>query len=384
MGPLQGIRIIEIAGIGPAPYCAMVLADLGATVVRVDRPGGSDLGVPIPASLELLNRGRPSIAVDLKTPESAETVLRLLDGADGLIEGMRPGVMERLGLGPDVCLGRNPRLVFGRVTGWGQDGPRAATAGHDINYIAVAGALSGIGRPGAAPVPPLNLIGDYGGGAMYLAVGMLAAILSARATGVGQVVDAAMVDGAAQLMTMFHALAAAGQWPGDRGENLLDGGAPFYDTYETSDGGFVAVGAIEAKFYALLLEGLDLDPADLPAQHDRAGWPILRKRFGEAFRTRTRDEWAAVFADSDACVTPVLERTEVADDAHIAARRTMTEIGGIAQPAPAPRFSVTTPSLPTAPVAGGANTREVLSEAGFDAAEIDALIARNVVYEAAP
>ncbi len=381
MGPLAGIRVIEIAGIGPAPYSAMVLADLGATVIRVDRPGGSDLGVPIPPSLELLNRGRPSIAIDLKKPGAAEIVLRLLDDADGLIEGMRPGVMERLGLGPDVCLARNPRLAYGRVTGWGQDGPRAATAGHDINYIAVAGALSGIGRPGASPVPPLNLIGDYGGGAMYLAVGMLAAILSAKATGVGQVVDTAMVDGAAQLMTMFHALAAAGQWPGARGENLLDGGAPFYDTYETSDGGYVAVGAIEAKFYALLLEGLGLDPAALPDQYDRAAWPALRARFAAAFRSRTRDEWAALFAESDACVTPVLERTEVAEDPHLAARAAMIDIAGIRQPAPAPRFSTTPAATPSPPVAPGASTRDVLGEAGFDTNEIETLIAGEVVFE---
>ena len=250
MGPLSGIRIIEVAAIGPVPYCAMILADLGATVIRVDRPENSDLGISVPASRALLNRGRPSIIVDLKKPAGAKTVLRLLDGVDGLIEGMRPGVIERLGLAPRVCLARNPRLVFGRVTGWGQSGPRAPSAGHDINYIAAAGALSAIGRAGERPVPPLNLLGDYGGGAMYLAVGVLAGILSARETGVGQVVDAAMVDGAAQLMTMFHVLAAAGDWPGERGENLLDGGAPFYDTYETSDERFVAVGAIEPKFYA--------------------------------------------------------------------------------------------------------------------------------------
>jgi alpha-methylacyl-CoA racemase len=384
MGPLTGIRIIEIAGIGPAPYCAMVLADLGATVIRVDRPENSDLGIPIPFSSALLNRGRSSIAIDLKVPGGADTLLRLLDGADGLIEGMRPGVMERLGLGPSVCLDRNPRLVFGRVTGWGQSGPRAASAGHDINYIAVAGALSAIGRAGERPVPPLNLIGDYGGGAMYLAVGMLAGILSARETGVGQVVDAAMVDGAAQLMTMFHALAAAGEWPGARGENLLDGGAPFYDTYETSDGRFVAVGAIEAKFYAQLLDGLGLDPADLPDQYDRAGWPTLRKVFADKFRAGTRDKWNAIFSKTDACVTPVLDRLELASDHHLAARGTVVDIDGIAQPAPVPRFSATPPNLPTPPVATGADSRCVLSNAGFEPGEIDALIAAKVVHEGRP
>lgn len=384
MGPLTGIRIIEIAGIGPAPYCAMVLADLGATVIRVDRPASSDLGIPLPPESALLNRGRSSIAIDLKQAGGADTVLRLLDGADGLIEGMRPGVMERLGLGPSVCLARNPRLVFGRVTGWGQSGPRAASAGHDINYIAAAGALAAIGRAGERPVPPLNLIGDYGGGAMYLAVGMLAGILSARETGVGQVVDAAMVDGAAQLMTMFHALAAAGEWPGARGKNLLDGGAPFYDTYETSDGRFVAVGAIEPKFYAQLLDGLELDPSDLPDQNDRAGWPMLRRVFTDKFRAGTRDEWNRKFSDTDACVTPVLDRTELADDRHLAARETMVNIDGIAQPAPAPRFSATPSDLPSPPVATGADSRRVLSDAGFESQEIDALIAAKVVHEGRP
>lgn len=384
MGPLTGIRIIEIAGIGPAPYCAMVLADLGATVIRVDRPESSDLGIPVPPTSALLNRGRSSIAIDLKQPGGADTVLRLLDGSDGLIEGMRPGVMERLGLGPSACLARNPRLVFGRVTGWGQSGPRAASAGHDINYIAAAGALGAIGRSGERPVPPLNLIGDYGGGAMYLAVGMLAGILSARETGVGQVVDAAMVDGAAQLMTMFHALAAAGEWPGARGENLLDGGAPFYDTYETSDGQFVAVGAIEPKFYAQLLEGLGLDPADLPNQNDRAGWPTLRSVFADRIRAGTRDEWNAVFSDTDACVTPVLDRNELVGDPHLAARGTVVDIDGVAQPAPAPRFSATPADLPAPPVATGADSRRVLGNAGFESAEIEALIAAKVVHEERP
>ena len=384
MGPLSGIRIIEVAAIGPVPYCAMVLADLGATVIRVDRPENSDLGISVPPSRALLNRGRSSIVVDLKKPAGAETVLRLLDGVDGLIEGMRPGVMERLGLAPSVCLARNPRLVFGRVTGWGQSGPRALSAGHDINYIAATGALGAIGRAGERPVPPLNLIGDYGGGAMYLAVGMLAGILSARETGVGQVVDAAMVDGAAQLMTMFHALAAAGEWPGERGENLLDGGAPFYDTYETSDERFVAVGAIEPKFYAQLLDGLGLDPADLPDQNDREGWATLRDVFAARFRARTRDEWNATFLNTDACVTPVLDRTELAGDPHLAARKTMVDIDGFAQPAPAPRFSSTPPDLPTPPVAPGVDSRRVLSDAGFRAAEIDALIADKTVHEERP
>ncbi|MEQ8248894.1 MAG: CaiB/BaiF CoA-transferase family protein [Alphaproteobacteria bacterium] len=382
MGPLTGIRIVEIAGIGPAPYCAMVLADLGAQVIRVDRPQHSGLGVALPSHLQLLNRGRSSIAVDLKHPMAAAAVLRLLDGADGLIEGMRPGVMERLGLGPDVCLARNPALVYGRVTGWGQSGPLAMTAGHDLNYIAVAGALGAIGRAGERPVPPLNLVGDYGGGAMYLAVGMLAGIVSARATGRGQVVDAAMVDGAAQLMTMFNALAAAGHWPSGRGENLLDGGAPFYDTYETKDGRYVAVGAIEPKFFTALLNGLGLDAADLPDQYDRSKWAILRARFTEIFRGRTRDAWVEVFTGSDACVSPVLDRDEVARDPHIAARRTMIDVGGIDQPAPAPRFSRTLPKEPTPPVEDGANSRDVLRDAGFSAMEIDGLIAAHVVYQA--
>ncbi len=381
MGPLNGIRIVEFAGIGPAPYCAMVLADLGAQVIRVDRPHESGLGVAMPAHLQLLNRSRSSIAVDLKHPMAAATALRLLDGADGLIEGMRPGVMERLGLGPDICLARNPTLVYGRVTGWGQNGPLAMTAGHDINYIALAGALGSIGRADERPVPPLNLVGDYGGGAMYLAVGMLAGIISARSTGRGQVIDAAMVDGAAQLMTIFTALAAAGRWPGGRGENLLDGGAPFYDTYETHDARYVAVGAIEPKFYAALLHGLGLESAHLPDQNDRSGWPTLRARFAEIFRSRTREAWCTIFAGTDACVTPVLDREEVADAPHVVARQTMIDVGGIAQPAPAPRFTGTPTRQPTPPVKDGANSREVLRESGFSAAEIEGLLAERVVYE---
>jgi len=382
MGPLAGIRIVEIAGIGPAPYCAMVLADLGAEVIRVDRPGGQELGLPLPPHLEVLNRGRASIALDLKKDGAVDVVLRLLADADGLIEGLRPGVMERLGLGPDTCLERNPRLVYGRVTGWGQKGPLARTAGHDINYISLTGALAAVGPSGGKPVPPLNLIGDFGGGAMYLAVGMLAAILAARESGRGQVVDAAMVDGANQLMSMFHALTAGGMWSGGRGENLLDGGAPFYDTYETKDGRYVAVGAIEPKFYATLLEGLGLMDADLPAQNDRAAWPQLRRKLAGAIKTRTQAEWVAVFDGSDACVSPVLDLEEVAGHSHNVARDAFIDVSGVTQPRPAPRFSGTATGIPGAPVAAGADSRAVLTAAGYGEAEICALLERGVVHEA--
>ncbi len=361
----------------------MVLADLGADIVRIDRPGGQEIGVPLSPEVDILNRGRASLALDLKKPGADDVVLRLLERADGLLEGLRPGVMERLGLGPDICLARRPGLVYGRMTGWGQDGPLADTAGHDINYIALSGVLANVGRAGEKPVPPLNLVGDFGGGAMYLAVGMLAGILSARATGRGQVVDAAMLDGANQLMSIFHALKASGNWPGGRGENLLDGGAPYYDAYETKDGGFMAVGAIEAKFYRQLLNKLDLSPNDLPDQNDRERWPVLRERFAAVFKSRTRDEWTDVFDGSDACVSPVLEMTEVSPHPHNAARGLMVDVGGMEQPAPAPRFSATPASRPRPSVAAGQSTRAVLEDAGFSGVEIDALIEAGVAHEAA-
>ncbi|MGH3761917.1 CaiB/BaiF CoA transferase family protein, partial [Actinophytocola sp.] len=343
-GPLAGIRVVELASLAPGPFAAMILADLGADVVRVDRPGSR----PDPA--DLLARGRTVVTADLKDAGTRDRVLRLIDRADVLIEGFRPRVTERLGLGPDVCLERNPELVYGRMTGWGQSGPLAATAGHDINYISVAGALHPIGPAGAPPVPPLNLVGDFGGGGMLLALGCLAALLERRGSGAGQVVDAAMVDGAGLLSTHLHMLLAQGMWPGERGHNLLDGGAPFYRTYRTADGEYVAVGAIEPQFYAALLDGLGLADADLPDQLDRHRWPELAGVLANRFASRTRDEWERTFAGTDACVSPVLTPAEAARHPHQAHRGGFPAVDGIAQPAPAPRFARSAPATP-APVA---------------------------------
>jgi len=371
MGPLQGIRLLEIAGIGPGPYCAMVLADMGAEVVRVVRPGPSAYG-DRPA-YDLLSRGRRSICVDLKRPEGIDTVLRLCERADGLFEGFRPGVMERLGLGPDVCLARNPRLVYGRMTGFGQDGPLAQTAGHDINYIALSGVLAHIGRAGQPPTPPINLIGDFGGGGLLLAFGMVCALLERVRSGLGQVVDAAMVDGAAALMTIFHGAQQSGFWKDAAGTNMLDSGAPFYDAYQTSDGKYVAIGAIEPQFFAELLAVLGLDPQTLPDQNDPAGWPVLRERFSALFRTRTRAAWCEILEGSDACFAPVLTMTEAREHPHARARGAFVDLAGVAQPRPAPRFSRTDSGVQSPPVAGGANTDEVLREWGFAAGEIEGL-----------
>jgi alpha-methylacyl-CoA racemase len=380
-GPLKGRRIIEIAAIGPAPFAAMLLADMGAEVIRIDRPEAVDLGLPGERApeFEVLHRGRRSVAVDLKAPAGRGVVLRLLAGADALIEGFRPGVMERLGLAPHVCLAVNPRLVYGRMTGYGQDGPMAACAGHDINYIALAGVLHAIGRRGDKPVPPLNLIGDFGGGGMFLAFGLVAAMLEAGASGKGQVVDAAMVDGAAYLNALMQGLLSQGAWRDERGVNLLDGGAPWYDTYATKDGKHVAVGAIEGRFYRELIDKLGLAAAGLPAQHDRKGWPELRRRLAEAFATRTREEWAAHFAGSDACVTPVLAIGEAPRHPHNAARGTFLERDGVLQPAPAPRFSRTPAAAGPPPRPAGADTREVLVACGFGTAELDALARDGVI-----
>ena len=347
-GPLAGIRVVELSGLGPGPYACMLLAELGADVVRVDRPGGG--AKLFPPEKEALHRSRPSAAVDLKNPAGRETVLRMVERADVLVEGQRPGVTERLGLGPDDCLARNPRLVYARMTGWGQTGPLADRAGHDINYLGLTGALHAIG-PAEKPVPPLNIGADFGGGSMFLVVGVLAALLERATSGRGQVVDAAMVDGASSLITMVHGMLGAGLWRDRRASNLLDGGAPFYDTYTCADGRHVAVGAIEPQFYAALLTGLGLADADLPTQHDRDGWPALKARFAEVFATRTRDEWVAVFAGTDACVTPVLGLAEVADHPHVRARGTVVAPDGVPQAAPAPRFSRTPPTLPGAPAA---------------------------------
>ncbi|GAA2192586.1 CaiB/BaiF CoA transferase family protein [Micromonospora lupini] len=348
-GPLAGVRVVELASLAPAPFGCMVLADLGADVVRVDRPGGPGTGRLAAPTGGPLQRSRRVTALDLKSPDGVADLLRLVERADVLVEAYRPGVVERLGFGPDVCRDHNPRLVYARMTGWGQDGPLAARAGHDIDYIAVAGALEPLGRPGARPHAPLNLIGDFAGGGMVLAVGVLAALLERERSGVGQVVDAAMVDGSALLTSFLHGLLGTGLWAASRGRNLLDGGAPFYDTYATADGGFMAVGALEPAFYAVLLAGLGLaDDADLPDQYDPSGWDELRRRFTERFAERTRDEWTAVFADLDACVAPVLAPGEAHRHPHNAARGTFVEVDGEMQPAPAPRFD-RTPTGPPVP-----------------------------------
>lgn len=378
-GPLAGVRIIEIAGIGPAPMCAMLLADLGAEVLRVDRIGDSDLGVPIPPRFALLNRGRRSVAVDLRKPEGVEVVLRLSAGSDALIEGFRPGVAERLGIGPESCFARNERLVYGRMTGWGQSGPLAATAGHDTNYIALTGALHAIGRRGEAPVLPLNLVGDFGGGALYLAMGVLAALHEAGRSGRGQVVDAAMVDGAASLMTLFYGLHAARMWNDVRGENLLDTGAPFIEVYETSDGRFVSVCALEPKFYVDLVRRMGADPDALPDRSDRSAWPALKKWFAETFRSRTRDEWCALLEGTDACFAPVLGLAEAPSHPQMKARETFVTVDGVVQPAPAPRFSRTPGEISRPPARPGEHTQEALRDFGFRAEELSELRDRGAI-----
>lgn len=379
-GPLSGVKVVEIAGIGPGPHGCQILADLGADVVRVERPGGGALGG---GPHDLTTRGRPSVALDLKRPEAVETVLRLVETADVLVEGMRPGVTERLGLGPDVCLSRNPRLVYARMTGWGQTGPLAEASGHDITYIATAGALFGLGQDPARPHFPMNLLGDFGGGSTYLVIGILAALLEARVSGRGQVVDAAIVDGTAHLQTMFYGQAAAGaHHPDRRASGLLDGGIPFYDVYATADGRHVAVGPLEAKFYAELCERLapHLGERVMPEQYDVARFAEMRTTLTETFRTRTMAEWAEVFDGTDACVAPVLTLTEAARHPHLAARGTLVEHEGVLQPAPAPRFSRTPATLGAAPAeAPGAHTREALAAWGID--DVDALIAAGVAVQ---
>ncbi|HEU5288874.1 MAG TPA: CaiB/BaiF CoA-transferase family protein [Candidatus Limnocylindria bacterium] len=379
MGPLAGVKVVELAGIGPAPFCAMLLADAGAEVLRIDRLEDTDLGVRVDPRFNLLNRGRRSVAIDLKRADGVAAARRLVAQADVLIEGFRPGVMERLGLGPDDCFQLNPRLVYGRVTGWGQDGPLSRSAGHDIDYIALAGVLGTIGPAEGEPVPPLNLVGDYGGGALYLAFGILAALLEARTSRRGQVVDAAMVDGAASLATSAFGQLASGTLADRRGANVLDGGAPWYRAYETADGKFMAVGAIEPKFYAELLRVLGLAKEPLPAQHDRASWPQLRDRFAAVFRTKTRDEWAALFTGTDACVAPVLSLAEARAHPHNAARGTFVSVDGVTQPAPAPRFSRTPSAISGGPALRGAHTDEALADWGFSADELAALRASGAI-----
>jgi alpha-methylacyl-CoA racemase len=380
MGPLAGFRIIEMAGIGPGPFTAMLLADMGAEVIRIDRRESADLGMPGRAPrFEVLNRGRKSLAVDLKSEEGRDIVKRLVSKADALLEGFRPGVMERLGLGPDELLKVNPKLVFGRMTGFGQEGPMAPAAGHDINYIALSGALHAIGRKGDRPVPPLNLVGDFGGGAMFLAFGMVCALLEAQRSGKGQVVDAAMVDGASYLMAIVYGMFAQGTWADERGVNVLDTGAPWYDVYETKDGKWLSVGAIEARFYAELLQRLGLDAAKLPKQHDRAGWSELRAVFTETIKSKTRSEWEKIFEGSDACVAPVLSLGEVDQYPHNKVRGTFVVQDGVKQPGPAPRFSRTRCEIGSPPSTRGADSEAVLAAWGFAASEIGDLVARGIV-----
>ena len=349
MGPLAGLRVVELASIGPGPLCAMLLADLGAKVLRIDRVEPSGLGTPRPPRSNVLLRNREIVALDLKKKSAVDLTLKLIEGADMVIEGFRPGVMERLGLGPDVCLARNPKLIFGRVTGWGQDGPMAMAAGHDIDYIALTGALHAIGRKGEKPVPPLNLVGDFGGGALYLAFGMMAAWYEMQRSGKGQVVDTAMVDGAANLMASAFGGLGGGVWIDERESNITDGGSPFYDVYECGDGKHIACGPIEAKFYAEFLTRIGFDPKTMPPQHDRAHWAETKARIAAVIRTKTRDEWAALLQTTDSCVAPVLSMTEAPLHPHNVARKAFVEVDGIVQPAPAPRFSRSVPPLPTPP-----------------------------------
>ena len=383
-GPLAGIRVVEVAGIGPAPLGCMVLADLGAEVVRIDRASGPGLSL-VPYRKDVLARNRRSVAVDLKAPGGPDVVRRLADAADVFVEAFRPGVAERLGIGPDELLARNPRLVYARMTGWGQDGPLAQRAGHDIDYASVVGAIGAIGEPGRKPVAPLNLVADFGGGSMFLVTGVLAALLERATSGRGQVVDVAMVDGVSTLLAMLHSHRAAGIWQDSRASNLLDGGAPFYDTYECADGQYVAVGALERQFFAELVRVLDENVAgfrdELPEQHDVAAWPQMRAALQRTFATKPRDEWAALFEGVDACVAPVLSAGEARAHPHVAARRTLVDPDGLVQPAPAPRFSRTPGAIAGPPRLPGEDSRETLLDWGFGADEVDKLLADAVVSQ---
>jgi alpha-methylacyl-CoA racemase len=373
MGPLEGLKIVELAGIGPGPFCAMLLSDMGAEVIRVDRAAnvGRDIGREgEDARFGLLQRGRRNIAVDLKHPAAVAATLRLIDQADAVIEGFRPGVMERLGLGPDICLKRNPKLVYGRMTGWGQDGPIAHTAGHDINYIALSGALAAIGQPGGPPVPPLNLVGDFGGGALYLAMGVLAGIIGARTTGKGQVIDCSMVEGSASLMMMMYGALAAGAWNEMRGSNRTDGGAHFYHVYETKDGEYVSVGSIEPQFYALLLQHTGLEGEKLPPQRDKRTWPEMTGRLAHIFKQKTRAEWTEIMQQTDICFAPVLRMSEAVEHPHNRHRESFVIVDGVRQPAPAPRFLGTPTQVQRPPAYTGEHTDAILKDWGFSADEI--------------
>ena len=371
MGPLAGLKILEFEAIGPAPFAGMLLADMGADVLLLDRPGASGLGIRQERVHDVMSRGKRSVTLDLKSSSGVEAALALIARADALIEGFRPGVMERLGLGPDAAFRKNQKLVYGRMTGWGQGGPLAPRAGHDINYIALAGVLHAFGRKGEAPVPPLNLVGDFGGGGMLLGFGVVCALLETQRSGRGQVIDAAMVDGAALLASMFAGLLAAKQWSEERGANILDTGAPWYDVYETADRKYVSIGAIEDKFFAELASRLKL--LDLPAQHDRSRWPEMRRRFADTFKSKTRDEWCRIFEGSDACFAPVLSWSEARSDRHTVARSAYVKVAGVEQPAPAPRFSRTRTAVPQPPPERGQGGRDALADWGFDAGEVKRL-----------
>lgn len=385
MGPLHGLRVVELASIGPGPMCAMLLADLGAEVVRIDRLEPSGLGVPVEPRFDVPGRSRRSIALDLKSDAGREAAQRLIASADVLIEGWRPGVAERLGLGPEDCHARHPGLVYGRMTGYGQTGPLAHQAGHDINYIALSGALHAIGTAAGGPVPPLNLVGDYGGGALYLAFGVMAALFERQRSGRGQVVDAAMVDGVGSLLAMFHGLAAGGLWDAGRREaNLLDGGAPFYATYETADGQWFAVGALEPKFFAELAERVGLEARFVERQYDRRLWPEMRERLKGILRSRTRDDWAARLQGCDACATPVLTLAEAAAHPQAQQRQSFVEVDGVMQPAPAPRFGRSRPGAPRPAPVVGQHTRELLAEAGYSEADIATLLAAGSARQTMP
>jgi alpha-methylacyl-CoA racemase len=381
MGPLQGIRVLEFEAIGPGPFAGMLLADMGADVLVVDRPDSTDLGLKRERWYDVMMRGKRSVTLDLKSSSAREAALALIGRADALIEGFRPGVMERLGLGPVLALERNPKLVYGRMTGWGQDGPLAPRAGHDINYIALAGVLHAFGRRGEAPVPPLNLVGDFGGGGMLLGFGIACALLEGSRSGKGQVVDAAMVEGASLLAAMFHGFLKVGEWSETRGANILDTGTPWYDVYETRDGKYVSIGAIEAKFYAELLSRLNLRAEDLPGQYERARWPEMREVFARAFRTKTRDEWCAIFEGSDACFAPVLSFSESRSHPHNAARASFVDVAGVPQPAPAPRFSRTPGAVRGAPPERGEGGRTALADWGFSATEVERLRSGGLDYK---
>ena len=383
MGPLKGVKVIEMAGIGPGPFCGMLLSDMGAEVLRIDRAdtvGSPDERDP---RFEAINRGRTSIAVDLKKSEGVETAKRLVACADVLIEGYRPGVMERLGLGPEECLAIQPRLIYGRMTGWGQNGPLAQAAGHDINYIAITGALHAIGNKSGRPLPPLNLVGDFGGGSLYLAFGIACALLEARQSGRGQVVDASIVDGTNSLVTFLHGAFARNAWSHERGTNLLDGGRPWYDSYETSDGRHVCIGPIEPKFYQEFLRRAGLDSESLPGQHEPAGWTRLRARFTEVFKSKTRDEWSALLEGTDACFAPVLDIREAQQHPHNLAREAFVEVDGLAQPAPAPRFSRTQAKVAGPAPRAGQHTRGALERWGFTPEQVDQLLDMRAVVQSA-